>query len=87
MPALPPETRPPMAKRFPIKPAHPERQCWGCDLYCATHDMRCGNGSVRTAHPMELFGEDWNTQGLDAAACPPAEAADTPPVRSRATGA
>jgi hypothetical protein len=21
--------------------------------------MRCGNGSDRTPHPMELFGEDW----------------------------
>jgi hypothetical protein len=48
-----------MPKRFPVAPAHPERNCWGCDHYCAAADMRCGNGSVRTAHPIELFGEDW----------------------------
>ncbi|WP_374351100.1 DUF3079 domain-containing protein, partial [Limnohabitans sp.] len=22
------------AKKFPKAPAHPERICWGCDLYC-----------------------------------------------------
>lgn len=48
-----------MAKRFPIAPAHPERNCWGCDLYCSANDMRCGNGSDRTQHPVELFGPDW----------------------------
>ncbi|GAB4215017.1 MAG: hypothetical protein Fur007_12280 [Rhodoferax sp.] len=51
--------RPP--KRFPQAPAHPERVCWGCDEFCAAHDMRCGNGSDRTPHPAELFGDDWNT--------------------------
>ncbi len=25
--------------------------------------MRCGNGSVRTPHPFELFGEDWDLDG------------------------
>lgn len=48
-----------MAKKFPLRPAHPERTCWGCDLYCAATDLRCGNGSDRTQHPMELFGDDW----------------------------
>jgi len=48
-----------MAKKFPILPAHPERICWGCDKYCAADDMRCGNGSERTQHPSELFGDDW----------------------------
>ena len=48
-----------MAKRFPRHPKHPERICWGCDKYCPTHDMACGNGSDRTPHPMELFGDDW----------------------------
>jgi hypothetical protein len=47
-------------KRFPEQPAQPERLCWGCDRYCASTDMLCGNGSVRTPHPMELFGPDWN---------------------------
>jgi hypothetical protein len=48
-----------MAKRFPIHPAHPERNCWGCDRYCAADAMLCGNGSERAQHPLELFGEDW----------------------------
>ena len=48
-----------MAKRFPIHPAHPERSCWGCDRYCASDALICGNGSVRTPHPAELFGDDW----------------------------
>lgn len=46
-------------KRFPPNPANPHRVCWGCDLYCAADQMRCGNGSVRTPHPAELFGDDW----------------------------
>ena len=48
-----------MAKRFPIAPAHPERVCWGCDLYCPADDLRCGNGSDRTQHPVELMGPEW----------------------------
>ena len=54
-----------MAKRFPIHPAHPERNCWGCDKYCPAGSMVCGNGSDRTQHPMELFGDDWMHEGLD----------------------
>jgi hypothetical protein len=50
-------------KRFPIMPAHPERVCWGCDKFCAAYDMRCGNCSDRTPHPVELFGEGWETWG------------------------
>jgi hypothetical protein len=60
-----------MAKKFPVNPAHPERICWGCDAYCPTDSMRCGNGSDRTAHPVELFGEDW--LAWDGAAVPPRE--------------
>jgi hypothetical protein len=26
----------------------------------------CGNGSVATPHPSELFGEDWESWGLDS---------------------
>lgn len=48
-----------MVKRFPIKPAHPERICWGCDKYCPADSMLCGNGSIATPHPSELFGDDW----------------------------
>ena len=50
---------PEMAKKFPIAPAHPERLCWGCDLYCPADDLRCGNGSDRTPHPCEFWGDDW----------------------------
>lgn len=48
-----------MAKKFPILPKYPERVCWGCDAYCPAHDLRCGNGTVRTQHPIETEGEDW----------------------------
>lgn len=57
-----------MARKFPIHPAHPERICWGCDQYCPADAMKCGNGSVATLHPSELFGDDWLSWGLDAAA-------------------
>lgn len=49
----------PASRRFPENPPHPERNCWGCDRYCAAHGMLCGNGSERTQHPAELFGPDW----------------------------
>ena len=48
------------AKRFPARPQHPERICWGCDRYCPAQSMICGNGSLRTPHPVEMFGEDWD---------------------------
>jgi hypothetical protein len=48
------------AKRMPpLHPANPERVCWGCDKYCAADDLACGNGTIRTPHPVELFGKDW----------------------------
>jgi hypothetical protein len=53
-------------KRFPIHPAKPGRICWGCDQYCPADAMKCGNGSVATLHPSELFGDDWQHWGLDA---------------------
>ncbi len=40
-------------------PKHPERICWGCDRYCPADDLSCGNGTVRTPHPIELLGENW----------------------------
>lgn len=72
-----------MAKRFPIAPAHPERVCWGCDLYCPADDLRCGNGSDRTQHPAELMGPDWVLEPgfqdlVDPALSPPLR----PPVSS-----
>jgi hypothetical protein len=54
-----------MSRKFPLHPPHPERNCWGCDKYCPAHEMQCGNGSDRTQHPMEIFGDDWDTWGLD----------------------
>ena len=55
-------------KRFPDHPKHPERLCWGCERYCSSADMLCGNGAVRTPHPEELFGEDWRNEGLSHSA-------------------
>jgi len=52
-----------MAKNFPVNPKHPERICWGCDRYCPAKSLACGNGSERTMHPAELFGEDWCVPG------------------------
>lgn len=55
-----------MAKKFPIHPKHPERNCWGCEKYCPVDALMCGNGSERTQHPVELFGDDWFEWGIDA---------------------
>jgi hypothetical protein len=46
----------PSVRRYP---AHPERVCWGCEKYCPAEDLACGNGTIRTPHPRELFGSDW----------------------------
>jgi hypothetical protein len=43
---------------IPLNPKYPERVCWGCDKYCPADDLRCGNGTIRTPHPKELFGFD-----------------------------
>ncbi|MBO9677667.1 MAG: DUF3079 domain-containing protein [Acidovorax sp.] len=67
-----------MAKKFPPNPPHPERNCWGCDRYCAADAMLCGNGSERTQHPVELFGPGWPDWQPPTAAAPgagPAHAA------------
>ncbi|MBC3874251.1 DUF3079 domain-containing protein [Undibacterium flavidum] len=54
-----------MTKKFPLHPKNPERICWGCDRYCPADSMACGNGADRTAHPVELFGDDWADWGQD----------------------
>ena len=41
--------------------------------------MVCGNGSDRTQHPVELFGDDWDTFGLNAKDTPP-EPCQPPPA-------
>jgi hypothetical protein len=45
--------------RIPLLPKNPERICWGCDKYCPAEDLACGNGTIRTPHPVELLGDDW----------------------------
>jgi hypothetical protein len=67
-----------MAKVFPIKPAHPERVCWGCDNSGPADAMQCGNGSERTQHPSELFGDDWARTGLDPYRPEPAASTSAP---------
>jgi hypothetical protein len=65
-----------MSKKFPVHPSHPERICWGCDRYCPASAMGCGNGSSRTQHPIETFGEDWadgSDWGLDETPAQPIE--------------
>lgn len=46
-------------KKSVLDPKHAERVCWGCDRYCSAEELACGNGSIRTQHPSELFGKDW----------------------------
>ena len=70
-----------MAKKFPLNPPHPERICWGCDKYCPADDLACGNGTIRTQHPCELFGEDW-LEWADGRASATAPAADGPRTAS-----
>jgi hypothetical protein len=53
-----------VAKKFPIHPKNPEKICWGCDQYCPAGSLMCGNGTDRTQHPAELFGDDWYEWGL-----------------------
>lgn len=57
-----------------LHPRHPERVCWGCDKLCPAESLACGNGTIRTLHPIELFGDDW-VEWLDER-----EAARTPPA-------
>ncbi len=52
--------------RNPTHPAHPERVCWGCDQYCPADDLTCGSDTVRSPHPVELFGDDWQTPAEDS---------------------
>jgi hypothetical protein len=66
-----------MAKPFPLHPKHPERICWGCDRYCATTDLACGNGADRTMHPAEMIGDDWYEHG-DWGLTPEPPATDEP---------
>lgn len=55
-------------RKIPLRPGHPERICWGCEHLCPADDMRCGNGTERAQHPIELWGEDWESVGPQAGA-------------------
>jgi hypothetical protein len=57
----------------PLQPRHPERICWGCDKYCPADELACGNGTIRTPHPIELLGEDWEAWETNRKASPPGE--------------
>jgi hypothetical protein len=46
-------------KKTLLHPVHPERICWGCDKFCPADSLACGNGTIRTPHPCEVFGDDW----------------------------
>lgn len=52
--------------KLALNPKNPERVCWGCDKYCSADELRCGNGTIRTQHPAELFGEDWLASELNS---------------------
>lgn len=55
-----------MAKsKIALNPKYPERVCWGCEKLCSANDLCCGNGTIRTGTPVELFGEDWLEWELD----------------------
>lgn len=69
-----------MAVKFPVRPGHPERICWGCEHFCPADDMRCGNGTDRAQHPIELWGEDWMSTG-----CEETRARTTEPPESSST--
>ena len=57
--------------------ASPEAPVDYRDRYCAADALMCGNGTVATLHPSELFGEDWMSWGL--AARKDEEPAEPPP--------
>ncbi|MDH0959349.1 DUF3079 domain-containing protein [Pseudomonas chengduensis] len=70
-----------MAKKFPLHPSHPERICWGCDRYCPTNSLACGNGADRTMHPAEMIGDDWYLHGDWGIEVPEPTTEDEQPVR------
>jgi hypothetical protein len=65
-------------RKFPVRPGHPERICWGCGQLCPADDMRCGNGTERGQHPVELWGEDWMRIGHDESQEEPQDAPQDP---------
>jgi Protein of unknown function (DUF3079) len=69
-----------VSRKFPNSPKNPHRICWGCDKYCPADSLACGNGSERTQHPVELFGEDWQRWELGSESDPaPSDKQGPPP--------
>jgi hypothetical protein len=60
----------PKPPKVTLDPAHPERICWGCPKYCPAAELACGNGTIRTPHPIELFGDDWLEWERDRGSAP-----------------
>lgn len=54
-----------MSRPHVLHPTNPHRICWGCDKYCPESSLACGNGTIRTPHPAELFGDDWLEWSLE----------------------
>jgi Protein of unknown function (DUF3079) len=52
--------------KVPLHTKNPERICWGRTKYCPANALVCGNGTIRTQHPSELFGKDWMDWSLDS---------------------
>lgn len=69
-----------------LHPRHPERICWGCDRYCSADALGCANGSIRTPHPSELFGDDWLEWEQGDAAPATSAARPAPPADRRRSG-
>jgi hypothetical protein len=51
-----------------LHPTFPERICWGCERYCPAHELSCRQD--RVAHPIELFGFDWEPANSHGSAPP-----------------
>jgi hypothetical protein len=64
--------------KIPLHPTRPDRICWGCDKYCPADDLACGNGTIRTPHPAELFGDDWDDWSARRSAVAPLTIDPTP---------
>ena len=67
-------------------PVYPERVCWGCDRYCPANALACGMDTLRTPHPVELFGEDWEQWAIEHHAGPTSKQQAEAEPRAEAPG-
>jgi Protein of unknown function (DUF3079) len=60
----------------PFAARQPGASLLGLQQVLPGDDLACGNGTIRTPHPCELFGDDWLEwslgKGTDSAASPTA---------------